>query len=438
MYVHFLRALLLACAAPAYSDAISANTVSPASEDSGALSFDQALHLAQTHAPELMAAASATQAVRLDAIPAGRLPNPKLAFGIDNLPINSMDRFSVSDDSMTMRRVGVMQEFPNARKRAAQQAVAQGEIRVRESVQDMASITLSSNVASAWLARYSSELQIREVQGLRAENERFADALAAQFAGGKAALVDILAPKIEAAQLDEVDDGLQAQRLIAIASLKRWLGDRANAPLQGKPPHWLRISAAQLAPANQQWRGAIAQHPELIGLHAQLNVADARIAEARADRRPDWAVELAYQERSRPFSDMVSLQFSVDLPIFAGRRIDPSIAARASERAALAAETDAATRERQANLDAQFAQLERLTRALARQNDTLVPLALEKTRLSTAAWSAGSGNLRDLMIARREGLLAKLRAIELDTERMQVIAALHYSYGSVERLGATP
>jgi len=438
MYAKFLCALLLACSAHVCADTISANPVNPESQDSGTLSFDHALHLAQALAPELKAAASAIQAARLDAISAGRLPNPKLAFGIDNVPINSVDRFSFSGESMTMRRIGVMQEFPNARKRAAQKAIAQGEIRVRENLQNSADIALSSNVAGAWLARYSSERQILEVQELRAENQRFADALAAQFAGGKAALVDILAPKIEAAQLDEVDDGLQAQRLVAIASLKRWLGDRANAPLQGSPPHWLRISTAQLAPANQQWRGTVDQHPALIGLHAQLNVADARIAVARADKRPDWALELVYQERSRPFSDMVSLQFSVDLPIFAGRRIDPSIAARASERAALAAETDAATRERQANLDAQLAQLARLTQAFARQNDTLVPLAQEKMRLSTAEWSAGSGNLRDLMIARREGLLAKLRAIELDTERMQAIAALHYSYGTVGRLGAAP
>ncbi len=433
MYAHFLRALMmLACAAPAGADAISTNPVNPEAADAGTLSFSLALHLAETLAPELKAAASATQAARLDAIPAGRLPSPKLAFGLDNLPVNSVDRFSISNDFMTMRRFGVMQEFPNSGKRAAQQAIAGGEIELSESEAVAARITLRSNVAAAWLARYTSEQQLRVVAELRTENQRFARVVAAQFAGGKGSMVDVLAPKQEAAELDNVADTLQTQQLVAIASLKRWLGERASAPLQGSPPHWLLKSAH----TNQQWHDRVGQHPELIELRAKLTLADARVAAARANKRPDWAVELSYQERNRPFSDMVSLQFKVDLPIFAKQRLDPSISARLAERAALDAETEATQREHHANLDGQLAQLDRLTQALARQNDTLVPLANEKIRLSTAAWSAGTGSLSELMIARREGLMARLRTVELDNERMQAIAALHYSYDTSASAGA--
>jgi len=42
---------------------------------------------------------------------AGQLPDPVLKLGIDNLPVDGADRFSLNRDFMTMRRIGVMQEF---------------------------------------------------------------------------------------------------------------------------------------------------------------------------------------------------------------------------------------------------------------------------------------------------------------------------------------
>ena len=79
---------------------------------------------------------------------------------------------------------------------------------------------------------------------------------------------------------------MQAQRLAAIARLKRWVGDRAGAPLQGSPPQWL-LKPAQ---TNTQWHDGVAQHPELAGLRARLTLTDARVAAARANKRSDWAV----------------------------------------------------------------------------------------------------------------------------------------------------
>src|SRR5213594_2741353 len=50
----------------------------------------------------------AVAAAREMAVAAAQLPDPMLKFGIDNLPINGPDRFSVARDFMTMRRIGVM------------------------------------------------------------------------------------------------------------------------------------------------------------------------------------------------------------------------------------------------------------------------------------------------------------------------------------------
>jgi cobalt-zinc-cadmium efflux system outer membrane protein len=94
------------------------------------LSFETSLQLAEHTAPSLSAEDAQLEAARQAAIPAGELPDPKLVLGIDNLPISGTDRFSLTRDFMTMRRIGVMQEVPNSDKRQARVDVAQSSIAV--------------------------------------------------------------------------------------------------------------------------------------------------------------------------------------------------------------------------------------------------------------------------------------------------------------------
>ena len=53
------------------------------------------------------------QAVRSEAIVAGEPPDPKLLLGVQSLPIEGPERWSLNDDGMTMRMIGLMQEMPN-------------------------------------------------------------------------------------------------------------------------------------------------------------------------------------------------------------------------------------------------------------------------------------------------------------------------------------
>ena len=88
------------------------------------LSFSAALQLAEHNAPLLAAEADKIEAARAAAIPAAALPDPKLLLGVDNVPIEGSDRYSLDSDSMTMQKIGVMQEFTNADKRHARADIA--------------------------------------------------------------------------------------------------------------------------------------------------------------------------------------------------------------------------------------------------------------------------------------------------------------------------
>jgi len=81
------------------------------------LTLSEALRLAAERSRQLAAQDSAAMASREMAAAAGQLPDPTLKFGVENLPVNGPDAYSLTSDFMTMRRIGVMQEFTRGEKR---------------------------------------------------------------------------------------------------------------------------------------------------------------------------------------------------------------------------------------------------------------------------------------------------------------------------------
>lgn len=395
---------------------------------SHALTFDEALRLAQAKAPQLKAREENVAAAQSNSVPAGELPDPKLALGIDNLPVNGPDAYSVSSDFMTMRRIGVMQEVPSSAKREARIAVAQGRVAVAEAQTRITRLTVLREAASAWIARASVEQELARMDDLRAENRLLDSAVKGMLAGGKGTPTDTVMPRQEAALIEDRADELRTRREQAIATLKRWIGAAAEEPLQGTSPDW-PISHEVLA-------HSLHRHPELTEFDSQERMLDAEIGEAQAEKKPDWALELAYQQRGPQFSDMVSLQVSFDLPIFPGSRQDPKIAAKRAERAGLDAEREATLREHAAMLESDLAEHRRLANAVKRQREVLLPLADEKVALAMAAWRGGKGSLAEVIAARRERIDTELKVIELEGQSRQIAARLYYAYG--DHPGAQP
>ena len=87
------------------------------------LTLDDALRLAQERSRQLPAQDASATAARHMAVAAGQRPDPVLKAGITNLPVNGQDRFSLTNDFMTMRSVGVMQEFTRKDKRSEERRV---------------------------------------------------------------------------------------------------------------------------------------------------------------------------------------------------------------------------------------------------------------------------------------------------------------------------
>jgi hypothetical protein len=75
------------------------------------VTLDAALQAATDRSASMQAAQASVSASSEAAVKAGQLPNPMLAAGIDNLPINGPQAFTIGQNILTMRRIGIEQEW---------------------------------------------------------------------------------------------------------------------------------------------------------------------------------------------------------------------------------------------------------------------------------------------------------------------------------------
>ncbi|MCI1004976.1 TolC family protein [Herbaspirillum sp. C7C8] len=385
------------------------------------LSFNAALEIAERQSPNLASNRAQIAAAQSEAIPAGSLPDPKIFAGIDNYPISGPDRGRLNADSMTMQKIGVMQDFPNAAKRQARVAVAEASIETAEAQRQVERLKLRRATALAWLNRYFLERKISLFDDLDKENLLLADAVRAQIASGRTQVADSVMPKQEAAQLADRRDELIRDLVKAKSGLRRYVGGDADEPLVDALPE-LRIDADHL-------RDHLHKHPELEAFSAESHKTEAELRQAQAMKKSDWGVELAYQRRDPRFGNMVSVQFTFEIPVSPATRQDPLIAAKQQELYRIDADREAMLRDHTNELESDLADYQSLTRQLERANQTALPLAQQKTDLQYASYRAGKSDLTSVLAARREVVDQRLKIIDLEAQRSAVAAQLYFAYG---------
>lgn len=411
---------------------LAASLLAPAAFAQAAdLSFEHAVELALQQAPALQAARERQYAAQQSASAAGRLPDPELLLGVDNLMLQGPQRFRFDGDPMTMRRLGLMQRFPNQGKRESQRMGAAALIAERASALQAAARQVLNATATAWIALHRLDAQFARLQALRQEAQLRERAALAQLGGGGDSSDAVLLARQEHALIEQRVDELQAERLQWRAQLRRYLGEVAGRPLSGDVPA-LAADAGAL-------RAQLSQHPLLQGLLAERDRLAAEVAMARAEQRPDWSLELGYGDRSAHFGDMAMLQLRVDLPIFQGARQQPRLAGKLSERSAIDDAIEAAGRELSAELDTLLAEHARAERAEQRLQTILLPLASQRVDLQQARWESGGGSLEAVLAARRDRIELELEALARRGERQTLAARLHYGFAALPPIeGITP
>ena len=383
------------------------------------LSLEEAVDQALKETPQMAAAVATLEAALAAAPSAGRLPDPELVAAVDNLPINTADRFSFTRDFMTMRRIGLMQSVPNHEKRRLQSERAEDHIAVAQAQLRKARFEIARAAAEAWIAAAVAEESRARLNERKAETELQATAARAALASGRASATDALAAQSVVARLDEriaaLDQEVEARR----AELARWVGEAADRSLASIP------TERELGRPPESLLAAVPQHAPLAPLIAQLEAARTDVALARADKRPDWSAELSYQDRDSEFSDMVSLEFRVGLPFFAAHRQNPVIAEKLAMVRAQEAERDAEIRMHAAEVRVVLAEWRGGRERLKRYRMELLPLASDRSHAAVISYGAGRGDLRAAIDALSEEIATQLEYVDLEGAVARAWTFLH-------------
>jgi outer membrane protein TolC len=386
------------------------------------LTLAEAQRRAVERSGQLAAQDFAVSASRDMAVAAGQLPDPVLKAGVDNLPVNGPDRLSLTSDFMTQRRIGVMQEVTRADKRRLRAERFERDAEKAIAQKSMTAAAIERDTALAWLDLYYAQAMATVVaeQGSQARLE--VQSAEGAYRAGRGNQADVFAARSALAMFEDRASEIQRRIRNARTMLARWIGDAADLPLAGAPA----IDAIRLDPATLDTQ--LAHHPQIAVLAKQEEIATTEAKLAQANKKPDWSVELAYQQRGPSFSNMVSIGVSIPLQWDQRNRQDRELSSKLALVEQAKAERDDTLRAHVAETRTMINEWENNRERHARYERELIPLANERTQAAIAAYRGGKASLADVLAARRNEIDVRIQALQLATDTARIWAQINFLF----------
>lgn len=393
---HFLRAAALAAA------------LLPFLAEAAPLTLETALDLAVKRSEAARAAQAGVTSASEAARAAGQLPDPMLRAGIENLPVTGPDRFSTTRDAMTMKRIGISQEWLSSEKRAARQTAAEAVV-ARERVQARSAVAEARlDTALAYLDAYYAAEAVKLTTLMEHHAHEELEAARARLASSSGSSQEALA--LTGARGLTEDESAEARQLqsAAQAALQRWVGVAIDelAPVAEVP-----------RPTEQAY---VAGHPTVMARQFDIDVAQRAAAVAASERKPNWTWEVSYGQRTN-YSNMATFGVSIPLQVAPSERQDRETAAKLALADKAEAELEEATRAATAEYRTLAIDAQRLQERIERYRSGVLVPAGQRTAAATAAYRSNQGTLITLFEARHAEVEAqrKLLVLQRDLARTQ-------------------
>jgi len=392
MHSHLLRAVALTAALlPALAQAASQ------------LTLEQALDLAVRRSEATRSARAGARSAAESARAAGQLPDPMLQAGIDNLPVTGGGAFDAASDSMTMKRIGISQEWVSSRKRAARQAAADA-VSARDDAQvQVATADARLQTALAYVdAFYAKEaLKLSSLMEHHAHEEL--EASKGRVAAAAGSSQEALALASARGMAEDASDEVRQQQGEAVIALQRWIGIPVDelAPPVVPPPSTEAEFVSRL--------------PVLVAMRREVDVAKQAAAATASERTPDWTWQVSYGQRSR-YADMVSVGVSIPLQVAPAQRQDRATASKLALVEKAEADLAEATRAAGAEYEALLGDVQRLQQRMARYRANVLVAARQRIDAATAGYASNQVGLATLFEARHMEVDAERRLLALQRE----------------------
>jgi outer membrane protein TolC len=405
------------------SGALAAQTTAMRHDEGPPVALADLLQEALQTNPDLVALRRQIEVTRARPIQARAL-NPPMAEGtIWQWPINTLNP---ANTNMYMFMVG--QELPGRGKRDLRAAVAEKDVALAESDVAIRARQVVSQVkqayASLFIARKAIDVHVASVDLLR----HIADVSQAKYATGRISQQDVLKPVVELSKLH--NDILMFDEQANIASAR--LNVLLNRPPETSvgPLVEPREQTLLPAPADLQ-RLALERQPELQRARIDIERADAELALAKREYKPDFTVQGGYLVMSNQ-TDALLARVGVTWPRapWARGRIDARVAEQT------AAVEGARARERAMENMVRLSVHEAFVHAKSAQDraallrTTILPQSQQTLEVSRVAYQTDRGDFQALIDNERTLLGAQLDYFRALSEFDQAVADLERAIGT--------
>lgn len=396
------------------------------------LTMDEALRIAVARSQLLVAQDALGAAVRDQAWAAGQLPDPVLKAGIDNLPANGPDRFSVTRDFMTMRRIGITQELPRAEKRQLRTERFERDAQRALARRQLTQANAERDTAIAWLDAYYAQAARELVQQQLLETRLQVQASDSAFRSGRGSQAEVFAARSAVIQLEDRLDQADRQVRSAGLMLARWVGASAAVRPVSGAPQWQNTPIQ-----GGNFSDHLKQHPDLLLISAEIDSAQTEVKLAEANRQSDWSVEASYAQRGPAYSNMLSIGVSIPLQWDQKNRQNRELSAKLAMVDEVKARYEDMLRSHEAEVRGWLNDWQTGKGRVARYREQMIPTARLRLEAALTAYRTGKSDLSSTLAARRDEIDVSLQALTLEMETARSWAQLNFLTPSTATMNHT-
>lgn len=395
-----------------------------------ALTLSEAERIALQTDPLIESHKATARAWRDDAVADNQLPDPKLRFGMYNLPL---DTFDASQEPTTQFRLGVQQAFPRGDSLDLKQIKSEWNAAAETARAEVAQRILVRDVRETFLDLYYQVEAGRIIKASRELFSQLVEITEAHYASGKANQQDVLRAELELSRLDDRSIKIQSKEDESRARLAQWLNERAWQEIDLSFPHLPEFS--DNTETNEDVVSIIALHPAIRAETAKVEARKQDVSIAQQQYKPGWGVGIEYRKRfgenpdGSEREDMMAAMVTMDIPLFTENRQDKRVVANEEKTNAVRFARDDKLRTLKQVYDSNRAKLIRLDQRHYKYKSDLLKSARSNAEAALKAYRSGVTEFTNLMRAHITELDVKLSDLRIRVDRAIAKTQLIYVVG---------
>lgn len=392
---------------------------SSVSGDISTLTLEKVESIALENEPGMTSFSWKAHSLSENATAESQLPDPKLQFGILNIPTDS---YELDQENMTQIKVGISQRFPAGKTLDIKQKKSEKHAQVFDDKKEEKRLSILKNVRKIYLEIYYLEHAKSIISENRKLFAQLVNIVKSLFSVGKNNQQDLIHAQLQLTKIDDrivkIDQKIKSHRY----QLARWIGlKNSQLALNSILPDWNEIN--QYEAAQQSFDNLsvlLRKHPSVKEMDNKIDVSRQDIQLVKESYKPGWNLNASYAYREdRPDGlerdDLISIGLSIDLPLFSAKRQDKKLLSKEYEYQSLKDKKLELIRNMVSVLQQEYSNKNQLEKRKSLYQSLVLPQARQQAEAALLAYQSDRGDFSNVMRAYIDNL-----DVELDDMRITI------------------